>query len=120
MIPQGFTVRHDSGYLKLRLPNFFEKASLEDIRKVMTLLKKNPSLNETAHETLEKFFPVWEVRIRYRSKAELEDRTKAELEDRTSAKKRRRTMSLDDAVKHAKAALERYGKIIDAYKRTKA
>ena len=63
MMPPSVRILHDRGHLKLCLPNFFEKATLEDIRKVLKILKKHPELNENAHLVLEKFFPAWEYRL---------------------------------------------------------
>jgi hypothetical protein len=121
------TVRHNKGYLKLCLPNFFEKALLADVRGVMGLLRKHPSLNEKAHETLERFFPAWESDLKEHAAIALAmEAAKAGAAQNhagTASKNDKRKKALKfaaDAAKRAKAAVKRCRKVIDAYKTTKA
>jgi hypothetical protein len=104
--------------------DFFEKRPLEDIRKVLGYMKTCPWQNEATVARLDRFFPKW--------KADLEDtlnRANVELEKakRETAHHiynltlaRRKLKPATDAVKRARNALERYGKVLSAYREIKA
>jgi hypothetical protein len=97
-MPQSVHIRYDKCRLTLYLPNFFENAGLEQIHKIMKMLRTRPDQNAAAYETLEWFFPSWE----------------ADLKDR------RAHAVLSPEVKRAKTDLERYRKVLAAYRGARA
>jgi len=138
-MPPSVLVKYDRCRLTLALPVYFDEQSLEKIRKVFKLIRDRPWQNEDAIETLDQFFPAWKTSLK-------NDLDRAASEELAAAQKVKGSQSnvacfgsmvtkamKDDlrtkqkdlkhatsAVKRAKAAIERGGKIIDAYQSTKA
>ena len=138
-MPRSVRIRHDRGSLKLHLPNFFTKAPLDDIRKIMKLIKKHPYENEAAHETLDQFFPAWESDFkdclnRAEVKQQEAEREVREAQSRLAClgtmptEKAKDDLKIKegslkyaiDVVKRANAALQRCAKVITEYKALKA
>lgn len=120
--------------MTLNLPAFFNGSTLENIRKVFKLLSKRPRQNDAAFETLDRFFPAWEDHFKMQvelkeagKKAAVQAVRAAESEVAcfgTMATKEMKAellykqRELKDAAleaKRAKSALERCGKIKNAY-----
>ena len=138
MTPPFVRIQHSRGYLKLRLPSFFEKAPLSDIRKIMKLLEKYPLLNEAAHKTLTQFLPAWGANLRgvldsaaagqktaeqLKREAHIRVAFSAEVTYEMQKDLKAKTKSLNiaaGAASRAKTTLERCNKIMGEYKTIKA
>jgi hypothetical protein len=133
MKEQLLRVRRHSNKTTLILPNFFERAPLKDIRKIMNWLKLWPEQNEGVREKLDTFFPAW--------KADLEDCLNRDEAEREEAEQNHaaygpmpklwRSMTglergltnrlklATEATKHARNNLERCDEVLSAYKAVK-
>lgn len=133
-MPESVLIQYDKCHLTLNLPTFFESSTLSNIQKAFRLMRDRPHQNETAFETLDRFFLAWEQNLKQhlecntQKKKESEQTAraaesqvacfgtmatkemKAELQKAQSALKK-----AAQTVKHAKSALERCGKIKNAY-----
>lgn len=125
MSPQEIIrVQHDRGYMKLRLPIFFENALLDDIRKVLKLIKKHSCRNEDTYERLDRFLPLWAQDVKDHLVAQTAFLETAELKAQEAPcynhrGARRNLKFAVEAVKPAKALLKRCEKVIAAYKAIK-
>jgi len=112
MMPPHVLIRYDRCELTLKLPVYFEKATLGQIRKVFKLLEGRPYQNDAAHETLDEFFPAWEQDLKNRI-----DRAGAELTDaKVDAENKRRIMAafgsaMDEMLAHEKRVFQRARRI---------
>ena len=120
--------------MTLNLPAFFNDNTLKNIRKAFKLLSKRPYQNAAAFETLDRFFPAWEddlkiqVELKEAGKQAAVQAVRA-VESKvacfgTMATKEMKAELLCEQrelkkaaleAKRAKSALERCGKIKNAY-----
>ena len=120
--------------MTLNLPAFFIDNTLKNIRKAFKLLSKRPYQNAAAFETLDRFFPAWEddlkiqVELKEAGKQAAVQAVRA-VESKvacfgTMATKEMKAELLFEQrelkkaaleAKRAKSALERCGKIKNAY-----
>ncbi len=129
-------IYYDSGHLTLA-PAFFTDSTITKIRKVFKLLKKwkhNPD-NKAAFDNLDQFFPAWLDDLNTALALKTAGKKRAEQEARTAESQvacfgtmatkemkaamiyaQREAKAAVRDLKRAKAALERYEKIINAYK----
>lgn len=133
-MPESVLIQYDKCRMTLYLPAFFDGSSLENIRKAFKLLSERPHQNDTAFETLDRFFPAWEQHFKQQLESDTQKKKdaeqtaraaesqvacfgtmatkkiKAELQKAQSAAKK-----AAQTVKRTKSALERCGKIKNAY-----
>lgn len=104
MTPPSVLIQYDRCRLMLNLPIFFEEQGLDKIRKVFKLIDERVYQNETAIETLSRFWPEWEQTLKHRL-----DSTQAALETaRIDAENKRRTVAalgsaLDENIAQARS-----------------
>ncbi len=134
-MPESVLIQYDTCRMTLNLPAFFAVSPMGNIRKVFKLLSERPYQNETAFQTLDQFFPAWAESLKADQKRAVEEKKAAEQAARAAESKVAcfGTMATEEmkaelkkaeqtakkaatAAKHTKSALERYEKIINAYK----
>lgn len=134
-MPKSVFIQYDKCEMVLNLPAFFADSPLPNIRKVFKLLRERPYQNETAFNTLDQFFPAWAESLKADHEQAIEDKKAAEQAARTTESKvacfgtmatkemkaelqtaQRVAKKAATAAKRTKSALERYGKIVNAYK----
>lgn len=133
-MPESVLIQYDKCRMTLYLPAFFVSSTLENIRKVFKLLSERPHQNAPAFETFDRFFPAWEQH--FKMQVELKQAGKKTIEQTARAAESKvacfGTMATKEMkaellfaqrelkkaaleVKRAKSALERCGKIKNAY-----
>lgn len=133
-MPESVLIQYDKCRMTLSLPAFFDGISLTNIRKVFKLLSERPRQNAPAFETFDRFFPAWELHLK--TQVELKEAGKKTIEQTARAAESKvacfGTMATKEMkaellfaqrelkkaaldVKRAKSALERCGKIKNAY-----
>ncbi len=133
-MPESVLIQYDKCQMTLYLPTFFDGSSLKNIRKVFKLLSERPHQNAPAFETFDRFFPAWERHLKMW--VELKEAGKKTIEQTARAAESKvacfGTMATKEMkaellfaqrelkkaaleVKRTKSALERYGKIKNAY-----
>ncbi len=134
-MPESALIQYDACRMTLNLPAFFAVSTMGNIRKVFKLLSKRPYQNETAFQTLDQFFPAWLDDLNTTLALKTAGKKRAEQEARTAESQvacfgtmatkemkaamiyaQREAKAAVRDLKRAKAALERYEKIINAYK----
>lgn len=134
-MPESVLIQYDTCRMTLNLPAFFAVSTMGNIRKVFKLLSERPYQNDTAFQTLDQFFPAWAESLKADQKRAVEEKKAAEQaaraaestvacfgtmateEMKADLKKAEQTAKkAATAAKRTKAALERYEKIINAYK----
>lgn len=133
-MPERVLIQYDACRMVLYLPAFFDGSTLERIRKLFKLLSKRPHQNAIAFETLDRFFPAWEEHFEMRVILKNAGKRGAEEVVRAAESqvacfgtmatdemksdllyKQRELKKADLEAKRAKSALERCGKIKNAY-----
>ena len=133
-MPESVLIQYENGRMTLNLPLFFKDCLLGDARKVFKLLRECPRLNKPAFETLDLFFRAWDQELTQQLECDTQ-----ELKDAEQAVKEAKrqiasfgtmvTKEMKDnlqevqktakkaalKVKRTKSALERCGKIKNAY-----
>lgn len=133
-MPESVLIQYDKCCLTLSLPTFFEGSTMGNIKKAFRLLRDRPRQNEAAFETLDRFFLSWEWYLEAEIKLAESAKERAEQNVRSAeskaacfgtmatkemkaellfAQRELKKAALD--VKRAKSALERCGKIKNAY-----
>lgn len=133
-MPESVLIQYDKCRMTLSLPAFFDGSSLTNIRKVFKLLSERPHQNAPAFETFDRFFLSWEWYLEAEIKLAESAKERAEQNVRSAeskaacfgtmatkemkaellfAQRELKKAALD--VKRAKSALERCGKIKNAY-----
>ena len=120
--------------MTLNLPAFFSNVSLVKIRKMLKLLSERPYQNQTAFEVLDQFFPTWEQHLKQQLESDTQEMKIVEQTARAAeseiacfgtmaSKKMKAELQKEQSilkkalfkVKRTKSALERCGKIKNAY-----
>lgn len=133
-MPESVLIQYDKCRMTLYLPAFFDGSSLANVRKAFKLLSKRPHQNAPAFETFDRFFPVWEQHLKQQLESDTQEKKKAEQTARAAesqvacfgtmaTKKMKAELQKAQSalkksalkVKRAKSALERCGKIKNAY-----
>lgn len=133
-MPKSVLIQYDTCRMTLYLPAFFDGSSLANVRKAFKLLSERPHQNAPAFETFDRFFPAWEQHLKQQLESDTQEKEaaeqtaraaesqvacfgtmvtkemKAELQKAQSAAKK-----AAQTVKRTKSALERCGKIKNAY-----
>lgn len=133
-MPESVLIQYDKCCLTLGLPTFFEGSTMGNIKKAFRLLRDRPRQNAPAFETFDRFFPAWELHLK--TQVELKEAGKKTIEQTARAAESKvacfGTMATKEMkaellfaqrelkkaaldVKRAKSALERCGKIKNAY-----
>lgn len=134
-MPESVLIQYDTCRMTLNLPAFFAVSTMGNIRKVFKLLSERPYQNDTAFQILDQFFPAWAESLKADQKRAIEEKKAAEqaaraaestvacfgtmATDEMKAELKKAQRTAKDAAKtakHTKSALERYEKIINAYK----
>ncbi len=118
-------VRMHSCHMQLHLPIFLDMSTLDDIRRVFKMLTVEPWRNEDTCEKLRQFFPEWEQALKdqfdaaaaYQKAAESAMQEVMHYHPRSSGYRERKKELAQSigAVKRAKTAIERCGKVRNAY-----
>lgn len=133
-MPERVLIQYDACRMTLYLPAFFDGSPLSNIRKVFKLLSERPHQNAPAFETFDRFFPAWEQYLKQQLESDTQEKKEAEQTARATESKvacfgtmatkkmkdelQKAQSALKKAalkVKRAKSALERCGKIKNAY-----
>lgn len=133
-MPESVLIQYDACRMTLNLPAFFNGSTLKNIRKAFKLLSKRPHQNALAFETFDRFFPAWEQHFKMQVELKEAGKKRAEQVVRvveskvacfgTMATKEMKAELLFEQrelkkaaleAKRAKSALERCGKIKNAY-----
>lgn len=133
-MPDSILIQYDACRMTLYLPAFFDDGTLKNIRKAFKLLSKRPYQNAAAFETLDRFFPTWEQHLKQQLESDTQEKKEAEQTARATESKvacfgTMATKKMKDElqkaqsalkktalkVKRTKSALERCGKIKNAY-----
>lgn len=131
---ENVVIKYDTGYMTLRLPAFFNSSSLTGIRKLFKILKEYAYLNSSVLETLDCFFFEYQQDLERQLEEAMQEKKNKEQALRLTEsevacfgtmmtkemkaelnKVQRETKTADTAVKRTKSALERCGKIKNAY-----
>lgn len=133
-MPESVLIQYDKCHLTLKLPTFFESSTTRNIQKAFRLMRARPHQNETAFETLHRFFLAWEQHLKQKFESDTHEQKEADQAKRAAESKvacfgTMATKEMNDelqkaqsalkkaalAVKCTKSALERCGKIKNAY-----
>ena len=133
-MPERVLIQYDACRMTLYLPAFFYDSSMKNIRKAFKLLSERPHQNAPAFEIFDRFFPAWEQHLRQYLESDTQEKKAAEQTARAAESKvacfgtmatkemkaelQKAQSALKKAaqtVKRTKSALERCGKIKNAY-----
>ena len=133
-MPESVLIQYENGCLTLNLPMFFEVSSLGDIRKAFKLLRECPHQNKPTFETLNLFFRAWDQELTQQLEHDTQEMKEAEQTVREAERQvasfgtmvtkemktdlqeaQKMTKKATLKVKRTKSALERCGKIKNAY-----
>lgn len=133
-MPKSVLIQYDTCRMTLYLPAFFDGSSLANVRKAFKLLSERPHQNAPAFETFNLFFPAWEQHLKQQLESDTQEKKEAEQTARAAesqvacfgtmatkemkAELQKAQSTLKKAaqtVKRTKSALERCGKIKNAY-----
>ncbi len=133
-MPERVLIQYDACRMTLYLPAFFDGSSMKNIHKAFKLLSERPHQNAPAFETFDRFFPAWEQYLKQQLESDTREKKEAEQTARAAESQvacfgTMATKEMKDelqkaqsalkkavqTVKRTKSALERCGKIKNAY-----
>lgn len=133
-MPERVLIQYDKCRVTLNLPAFFEVSDAGNIKKAFRLIRDRPHQNEIALEMLDRFFLAWEQHLKQQLEGDTQIWKEAEQTARAAESKvacfgtmateelkaelqkaQRKAQKAAQTVKRTKFALERCGKIKNAY-----
>lgn len=133
-MPESVLIQYDKCRMTLNLPAFFEVSAAGNIKKAFRLIRDRPHQNEIALEMLDHFFLAWEQHLKHQLECDTQEKKAAEQTARAAESKvacfgtmatkemkaelqkaQSKAKKAAQTVKRTKSALERCGKIKNAY-----
>lgn len=133
-MPESVLIQYENGRMTLNLPLFFKDCLLGEARKVFKLLRDCPHFNKPAFETFDLFFRAWDQELTKQLEHDTQEMKEAKQTMRAAERQvavfgtmvtKEMKTKLQEAqktakkaalkVKRTKSALERCGKIKNAY-----